>query len=111
MPNDLPVPPGLLRIPQRFDTIPYEMRIIKTLVFRVFGSSEAKIGEGRISCALHCCTYPLSSPLVTQYVHYYDDDCLQIKYRIGLVETYVNLPQSTLSTLLSGNRDSQTLYE
>ncbi|MCX6906857.1 MAG: hypothetical protein NTY01_02315 [Verrucomicrobia bacterium] len=109
--TDPPVPIGLLRRPQRLDSIPYEMRIIKNLVFRVFASSQTTQGEARVSCAPYCFIYQVSSPLVTQYVHYYDEDRLQIRYRMGFTETYINMPKSLISPLVSGNHDNQLLHE
>ena len=110
--NDPQVPIGLLRTPQRLDAIPYEMRIIKTLAFRVFGTSEANHVEGRNSYSRHySCTYQLSSRLVTNYVHYYEEERLDVRYRMGFTDTYRNLPKSIISAVVSGNQDSQTLYE
>ena len=109
--TDPPVPCGLLRRPQLLDSMPHEMRIIKTLVFRVFASSEASQGEAHISYAPYCCSYQVSSPLVARYVHFYDEARLQIRYRMGFTETYVNMPKSIVSALVSGNHDSRVLYE
>jgi hypothetical protein len=83
------VPIALLRKPQQLDSMPYEMQIIKALVFRVFASPEIAQGKPHGSYFSHCCIYQVSSPLVTQYVHYYDEDRLQVKYRMGFTDTYL----------------------
>ncbi|MHB9026668.1 MAG: hypothetical protein ACYC7E_21260 [Armatimonadota bacterium] len=108
--NDLPVPQGLLRKPERFDIIPYEMRIIKNLAFREFGPADANHIEGRISYVPGCYIYQMSHPLITQYRHYYGEDRFQVRYRIGITETYLNIPESIISILVSGDRDSQMMY-
>jgi len=87
-PSDSPVPIGLLREPQQLDSMPYEMQIIKTLAFRFFAPPVINRGEPHASYFPHCCIYQVSSPLVTQYVHYYEKDRLQVKYRMGLTETW-----------------------
>lgn len=109
--TDSPVPIGLLRKPEVLDSMPYEMRIIKNLVYRYFSSSEITQAEAPASYFAHCCIYQVSSPLITQYVHYYDQDRLQVKYRMGFTETYLNIPTTMVSPLVSGNHNTPLLYE
>jgi hypothetical protein len=111
VPTDSPVPIALLRKPQQLDSMPYEIQIIKALVFRVFASPEIAQGKPHGSYFSHCCIYQVSSPLVTQYVHYYDEDRLQVKYRMGFTDTYTNMPTSMVSPLMAGNHNTQLLHE
>jgi hypothetical protein len=111
VPTYPPVPFGLLRRPRLMDSMPYEMQIIKTLVFRVFASSETTQGAAPVSYAPGCYIYPVSSPLVTKYEHYYGTERFQITYRMGFNETYLSVPTAIVSALVSGKHNSQLLHE
>lgn len=106
------VPIGLLSKPQGFESMPYEMQIIKTLASSVFAPSAITQCETIASrSSTYCCTYRVVSPLVTQYVHYYDDERLLVRYRMGFTDTYVNMPTSMVSPLVSGNHNTELLLE
>lgn len=110
--TDSLVPIGLLRKPQGLEAMPYEMQIIKTLVLGKLASPAMPQSESRLTrFSTHCCTYQVASPLITHYVHYYDEDRLQVRYKMGFTDTYVNMPKSMVSPLVSGNHNTALLLE
>lgn len=109
--SNSPVPSGLLRELHEPCAMPYEMRIIRSLVFRVFASPDAGTGYRRTSYAPGCCIYPMSGPLFTQCEHYCGESRVRIKYRMGFAESYANIPEEIVSGFVSSNHASEFFYD
>lgn len=105
------VPPALIRPQPDIPELPYELRIVKAIALREFGSATTETSDCNVPSSLYCYKYAQSSKLVTRYAYYHQVEKLDVTYRMGFTDTYLNVPKDVVDVLTLGNEPHQVLFE
>ena len=96
---------------QQPDDIPTEVRIVKKLTSRIFGSADSQPSAQHIRFSTHCTIYPVKSPLITECVYFYEQERLAIRYRMGFTDQYLHVDKNTVSDFWEAEQHAQFLYD